>query len=124
MTVPEPLAPALKTDIRGTGHPPTLLPTRQQRQILQLLQHDDLLWEIAEDPAHCTVYNEKRGRDQCVSAAVVTTLERQGWIRKRPNTQPDRLDSWEITPQGRALRLPPKSRSRSGETSSYVPLSE
>ena len=78
-----------------------------QHRILRLLHAGELIWEIADDPRHCTVYNEKRGRDQRVPAAVVTTLEQQGWIRRRPNTQADRLDSWELTPDGRAVAVRP-----------------
>jgi DNA-binding MarR family transcriptional regulator len=80
---------------------PTLTP--QQRRILRLLLPGDLIWEIADDPGHRTVYDEKRGCDQRLSTAMVTALEQQGWIRQRPNTQADRLDSWELTPLGRAL---------------------
>jgi DNA-binding MarR family transcriptional regulator len=85
----------------------TPLLTSQQHRILRLLHAGDLIWEIADDPRHCTVYNEKRGRDQHVPAAVVTTLEQQGWIRRRPNPQADRLDSWELTPEGGALAVRP-----------------
>jgi len=39
---------------------------------------------------------------------VVTLLEQQGWIRRRPHLPLDRLDRWEFTPQGRALVPVPK----------------
>jgi hypothetical protein len=107
MTVPEQFASLVQAD---AGHPPAPLPTRQQRQILQLLAPGDRLWEIADDQDHYTGYHEKRGRDQRVPAAVVTALEEQGWIQKRPNPHPDRLDSWEITPQGRTLLSYPAQR--------------
>src|SRR3982750_3857266 len=64
---------------------PTLTP--QQRRILRLLLPGDLIWEIADDPGHRTIYDEKRGCDQRLSTAMVTALEQQGWIRQRPNTQ-------------------------------------
>jgi DNA-binding MarR family transcriptional regulator len=80
---------------------PTL--TSRQRRLLRRLQQGDLIWERADDPGHLTVYDEKRGCDQNLPTATVTALEQQGWIRRRPNTQADRLDSWELTPQGQAL---------------------
>src|SRR4051794_5856992 len=123
MTVPEPLAPTTKAESHPAGHPPVSRLSRPQRQILRLLEHGDLLWEIADDAAHCAVYNEKRGGDQPVPAALVTTLERQGWIQKRPNPQADRLDSWEITSEGKAVLPRPKDRSRSGEPSG-IPSNE
>jgi hypothetical protein len=104
-----------------TGHPPQPLLTRPQRQILPWLAPGDLFWERADDPAHDTVYHEKRGRDQRVSAALVTTLAEQGWIQKRPHPQADRLDSGEITPEGRALLPAPKGRHRAEEPSSGIP---
>jgi DNA-binding MarR family transcriptional regulator len=119
--VPESLAPGLRAETHRAGQAPAPLLTRRQRQVLQLLAHDDLLWEIADDPDHYTVYNEKRGRDQRVAAALVATLEEQGWIRQRPNPQADRLDSWEITPEGRALLPAPKGRRRAGEPLSGRP---
>jgi DNA-binding MarR family transcriptional regulator len=87
---------------------PTL--TSPQRRILRLLLQGDLIWEIAEDAGHRTVYDEKRGCSRRLTRVVVTVLEQQGWIRRRPNTQADRLDSWELTPQGRALAFVPSSR--------------
>jgi hypothetical protein len=77
-------------------------PTPRQRRLLRRLLQGDLIWEKADDPGHCTVYDEKRGGDRSLPTATVTALEQQGWIR-RPNTQADRLDSWELTPQGRSL---------------------
>jgi DNA-binding MarR family transcriptional regulator len=56
------------------------------------------------------VYNEKRGRPQRIRTATVTLLEQQGWVQKRPNPQEDRLDSWELTPQGKALVPSPSPR--------------
>jgi len=38
---------------------------------------------------------------------AIGRLEQQGWIQQRPNPQEDRLDSWELTPRGRALALSP-----------------
>src|SRR5919202_5694621 len=95
---------------------PQLRPT--QRQILQQLAQGDCLWEIADDTDHYTVYNEKRGGDQRVRATTVKTLEPHGWIQKRSNPQADRLDSWEITPEGRRLLPRPKVRRRRLELSS------
>src|SRR3954454_9008681 len=116
MSVPEPRAPMTKAEPHQAEPPGVPRLRRPQRQILQLLANGDCLWEIVDDPAHYTVYDEKRGRDQRVSAALVTTLAEQGWIHKRPNDQADRLDSGEITPVGRA-RLPrPKGRRRAGES--------
>jgi DNA-binding MarR family transcriptional regulator len=45
-------------------------------------------------------------------------LEEHGWIQKRPNPQADRLDSWEITPEGRVLLPAPKRSRRVGGSSS------
>jgi DNA-binding MarR family transcriptional regulator len=87
--------------------PPAPPLTGPQRRILRLLREGDLIWEIAEDPGHCTVYNEKRGRPQRIRTAAVTGLEQQGWVQRCPNPQPDRLDSWELTPRGRALMPSP-----------------
>jgi DNA-binding MarR family transcriptional regulator len=120
MAVPEQPAPGLRAKTHSAGQEPTPRLTGRQRQILQLLAHGDLLWEIADDPAHYTVYNEKRGRDQRVAAALVTTLAEQGWIRPSPHPQADRLDSWEITPEGRALLPAPKRRRRTGEPASGI----
>jgi hypothetical protein len=121
MNAPEPMVPLTKADPPQTGPSPVPLLTRQQRQILWLMQNGDLLWEIADDPAHYTVYNEKHGGDQRVRATLVATLAEQGWIRQCPNAQADRLDSWEITPEGRALLPRPKSRSRTSEPASGIP---
>src|SRR4051812_42985119 len=123
MTIPEQPAPATRAEIHRTKQGPAPLLNRQQQQILLLLQNGDLLWEMADDPAHYTVYDEKRGRDQRVTATLVTTLAEPGWIRKRPNRQADRLDSWEITPEGRALLPAPKGRRRTEEPSSGIPPS-
>jgi hypothetical protein len=123
MIAPEPLAPP--PDEQPPQRGPSLVPplTKSQQQILRLLHNGDLLWEIADDPAHYTIYNEKRGRDQCVRATLVTTLAEQGWIRQWPNPQADRLDSWEITPEGRALLPTPKRRRRTVEPASGIPPS-
>ena len=88
---------------------PTLTP--QQRRILRLLLQGDLIWEIAEDPGHRTVYDEKRGGSRRLTRVAVSVLEQQGWIQQRPNTQADRLDSWELTRQGRVLATVPLVRS-------------
>ncbi len=77
--------------------------TKQQRRILLLLREGDLIWEIADDPAHRALYNEKLGRDQRILTATVTLLEQQGWIRRRDNVNTQRLDRWELTPQGRTI---------------------
>jgi hypothetical protein len=124
MRVPESVAPQRKADPAPAeiSLEPQLSPT--QRQILQLLAQGDCLWEIADDADHYTVYNEKRGGDQRVRATTVKTLEKHGWIRKRPNPQADRLDSWEITPKGQALLPRPKVRHRRSELSPGVSPSE
>src|SRR4051794_14287395 len=123
MTVPEQPVPVPRAETDSTEPEPAPLLTGRQRQVLRLLAHGDLLWEMADDPAHYTVYNEKRGRDQRVAAALVTTLAEQGWIRPCPNHQADRLDSWEITLAGRALLPAPKRRRRAGEPASESPPS-
>ena len=117
MSVPESVAPQRKADPTPAeiSREPPLRP--RQRQILQLLAQGDCLWEIADDPDHYTVYNEKRGGDQRVRATTVKSLEQHGWIRKRPNPQADRLDSWEITAEGRALLPAPRGRRRAEEPS-------
>jgi DNA-binding MarR family transcriptional regulator len=121
--VPEQPAPGPRAKTHSVGQEPAPRLTGRQRQILQWLAHGDYLWEIADDPAHYTVYNEKRGRDQRVAASLVTTLVEQGWIRQRPNEQTDRLDSWEITPEGRALLPTPKRCSQANEPTSGIPPS-
>src|SRR5919202_6447499 len=118
MSVPESVAPQRKADPTPAeiSREPPLRP--RQRQILQLLAQGDCLWEIADDADYYTVYNEKRGGDQRVRAATVKTLEPHGWIQKRSSPQADRLDSWEITPEGRSLLPRPKVRRRTSEFSS------
>jgi hypothetical protein len=83
-------------------------PTPQQRRLLRLLQQGDLIWEIAEDPRHRTVYDEKRGCSRRLTTAAATALEQQGWIQRRPNPQADRLDSWELTLLGKTLVALPR----------------
>jgi hypothetical protein len=83
-------------------------PTPQQRRLLRLLQHGDLIWEIAEDPRHRTVYDEKRGCSRRLTTAAACALEQQGWIQRRPNPQADRLDSWELTLLGKTLVAIPR----------------
>jgi hypothetical protein len=87
--------------------------TRQQR-ILQLMRNGDLIWEVAEQD-YRTLYNEKRGRDQRIPAAVVAVLEQQGWIRRLDHSSAGRLDGWELTPEGRTLALS-KRATRAGES--------
>jgi hypothetical protein len=118
MNAPEPLAPLPKPESPQAGPAPGPLLSPTQRQILQLLAQGDCLWEIADDADHRTVYNEKRGGDQRVRASVVRSLEEHGWIQKRPNPQADRLDNWEITPEGRVLLPAPKRSRRVGDSSS------
>ncbi len=88
--------------IQVAGNESALLVTRQQRRILRLMTNGDLLWEVA-DQSYCTIYNEKRGRDQRIPAAAVAVLEQRGWIRRLDNQSAGRLDAWELTPQSRAL---------------------
>ena len=88
--------------------------TASQRRLLRLLRHGDLIWEIAEDPRHRTVYDETLGRSRRIVTSAVTVLEEQGWIQRRPNPQEDRLDSWELTPQGQALLHSIKGTKTSG----------
>ena len=124
MTVPEPPPCGIQVESPPAKSTTGPLLRRAQRQILQLLAPGDYLWEIADDADHYTVYNEKHGRDQRVRAALVTSLAEHGWIRKRPNPQADRLDSWEITPEGRALLPTPKRRRRTSEPSLGRPPGE
>jgi DNA-binding MarR family transcriptional regulator len=104
---PNPMPPAPRVP-RENQKAPT--PTPQQRRLLRLLQQGDLIWEIAEDPRHRTVYDEKRGCSRRLTTAAATALEQQGWIQRRPNPQADRLDSWELTLLGRTLIATPSSR--------------
>ena len=83
-------------------------PTALQRRLLRLLQHGDLIWEIAEDPRHRTVYDEKRGCSRRLTTAAASALEQHGWIQRRPNPQADRLDSWELTLLGKTLVALPR----------------
>lgn len=95
-----PTRPVPSRSVENQSVPPL---TASQRRLLRLLRLGDLIWEIAEDPRHRTVYDEKIGRSRRLTAAAVTILEQQGWIQRRPNPQEDRLDSWELTPEGQAL---------------------
>jgi hypothetical protein len=110
MAVPERPAETRVSESPTTGSRPAPPLRPPQRRILQLLQHGDLIWELADDPGYRTVYNEKRGHPQRIRTATVTLLEQQGWVQKRPNPQEDRLDSWELTPQGKALVSSPSPR--------------
>jgi DNA-binding MarR family transcriptional regulator len=96
--------PASRVPIENQKAP---TPTSQQRRLLRLLQHGDLIWEIAEDPRHRTVYDEKRGCSRRLTTAAASALEQQGRIQRRPNPQADRLDSWELTLLGKALVVLP-----------------
>src|SRR4051812_37937968 len=88
--------------------------TRQQQRILQLMRNGDLIWEVA-DQDYRTLYNEQRGRDQRIPAAIVAVLEQQGWIRRLDHSSAGRLDGWELTPEGRML-APSKRATRAGES--------
>ncbi len=102
---PHTTPPALRIPMANQQAP---TPTPQQRRLLRLLQHGDLIWEIAEDPRHRTVYDEKRGCSRRLTTAAASALEQQGWIQRRPNSQADRLDSWELTRLGKTLAAIPR----------------
>ena len=76
-------------------------PTLGQRRLLRSMQQGNPIWELADQP-YCTLYNEKTGRDHRIRLQGVREMEAFGWIRRVPNSSPNRLDSWEITDKGRA----------------------
>jgi DNA-binding MarR family transcriptional regulator len=96
------------------------LPTARQQRILRLMRHDDRIWEVA-GKNYRSLYNEKLGRSQRISASNVEEMEQQGWIRRLENSNPWRLDGWELTERGRAFvaqlrtRRPAKPRRSSLE---------
>jgi hypothetical protein len=96
------------------------LPTARQQRILRLMRHDDRIWEVA-GKSYRSLYNEKLGRPQRIPASTVEEMEQQGWIRRLENSNPWRLDGWELTEQGRAFvaqlrtRRPAKPRRASLE---------
>ena len=102
---PNTTPPAPSVPIENQNAP---TPSSQQRRLLRLLQHGDLIWEIAEDPRHRTVYDERRGCSRRLTTAAARALEQQGWIQRRPNPQADRLDSWELTLLGKTLVALPR----------------
>jgi len=110
MTLSEKLTAARPAPIRQADNQSAPSPTAQQRRLLRLLLQGDLIWERADDSGYRTIYDEKRGCDRRLPTVAVTALEQQGWIQRRPNPQVDRLDSWELTPSGRALAALPPSR--------------
>lgn len=78
-------------------------PTPRERGILETMDRGNRIWEVP-GKNHYTLYNDKTGRDRVVSRAVVTEMERAGWIQKAEDL-PQRLESWEITEVGRAIFL-------------------
>jgi hypothetical protein len=79
-------------------------PTPRQRRLLRRMQDGNPIFEVVGKP-YCTLYNEKLDRDQRVRQEEVQKLEAAGWIRSAPNPSRTRLDSWEITDDGRSVLL-------------------
>ena len=79
----------------------------RQRRILGILAEGEVLWEIPKRTEY-TLFNPRTGKDLLVRNSEVAEMEHLGWIRKLDNCQPNRLDSWEITPDGRDFLTPPK----------------
>jgi hypothetical protein len=79
-------------------------PSSRLRRILGLLAEGEVLWEIPKR-SESTVFNPKTGKDVLVRNLEVLQMEDLGWIRKLDNSQPNRLDSWEITPDGRDVMI-------------------
>ena len=77
-------------------------PTSRLRRILESMQDDNAIWEVAGED-YCTVYDEKLKRDRIVQQKEIGQMEQAGWIRKAPNTVRNRLDSWQLTEEGRAM---------------------
>ena len=69
----------------------------------------DLIWEVA-GKSYWNIYNEKLGRQQRIPASTIEEMEQQGWIRRLDNPNLCRLDSWELTEQGRAFAAQPGTR--------------
>ena len=86
-------------------------PTAQHRRILGLMVNGELIWEVLRK-SYRSIYNEKRGRDQRVPPAIVDAMEQQGWLRRQPNPESQRLDGWELTEQGREAATQLKTRKR------------
>ena len=82
------------------------LPTARQKRILRLMLNGDLIWEVAGE-SYRSIYSEKLGRQQRVPASAIEEMEQQGWIRRLNNSDLCRLDSWELTEQGRAFAAQP-----------------
>ena len=67
------------------------------------MQQGNPIRELAGQPLHCTLYNEKTGRDQRIRLQGVRQMEAFGWIRCVPNPSPNRLDSRNMTDKGSAV---------------------
>ena len=77
------------------------LPPRQRRLLLRLAA-GDLLWEVPGEK-YFTQFNERTDRQIHVHPPVLEPLELAHLVRR--HRQPEsahKLDSWEITDQGRA----------------------
>ena len=86
-------------------------PTSRQRRILENMQQGNPIWEVSGED-HCTVYDEKTRRDRMVRQKEVEQMEQAGWVRRVPNTSRSRLESWQVTEQGRAAAARATRRSK------------
>jgi hypothetical protein len=86
-------------------------PTSRQRRILESMEQGNAIWEVSGEE-HCAVYDEKIKRDRIVRQNEIERMEQVGWIRKAANTSRNRLDSWQLTEEGRAIATPVKRRTK------------
>ena len=89
-------------------------PTSRQRRILESMAEGNTIWEVSGEE-HFTVYDEKNRRDRIVRQKEVEQMEHAGWVRRVANTSRNRLDSWQITEQGRAAARARRRPKRSAE---------
>ncbi len=84
----------------GMEHKEALTP--RLVRILSWMGNGDHLFEVA-GRTWWTVFDERLGRERRVQAAEVTELVRLGMIEKMANPFAQRLDAWDLTPQGQEV---------------------
>lgn len=95
--------------------------TAEHRRILRLMLTGDLIWEVA-GKRYRSLYNERLGRHQRVRPVLIEELERHALIQRVDNSNPCRLDGWELTEQGRAVAMQPAARRKSRHSRTTVPI--
>jgi hypothetical protein len=86
-------------------------PTTRLRRILESMEQGNAIWEVSGED-YCVVYDEKSKSDRIVRQEEVAQMEQSGWIRKALNTVRNRLDSWQLTEQGRAVTTRAERRAK------------